>query len=30
MFGKSLKNIDINKIFVNKQQPRTVFDEEKI
>lgn len=30
MFGKSLKNIDINKIVVNKQQPRTVFDEEKI
>lgn len=30
MFGKSLKNIDINKIIVNKQQPRTVFDEEKI
>lgn len=30
MFGKSLKNIDINKITVNKQQPRTVFDEEKI
>lgn len=30
MFGRSLKNIDINKIVVNKQQPRTVFDEEKI
>lgn len=30
MFGKSLKNIDINKIVVNKQQLRTVFDEEKI
>lgn len=30
MFGRSLKNIDINKIIVNKQQPRTVFDEEKI
>lgn len=30
MFGRTLKNIDINKIIVNKQQPRTVFDEEKI
>lgn len=30
MFGRSLKNIDINKIVVNKQQPRTVFDEERI
>lgn len=30
MFGRSLKNIDINKIVINKQQPRTVFDEEKI
>lgn len=30
MFNNKLKNIDINKIQANVNQPRTVFNEEKI
>ena len=30
MFNNKLKNIDINKIQANENQPRTVFNEEKI
>ena len=30
MFNNKLKNIDINKIQANINQPRTVFNEEKI